>query len=257
MRATGHSFFILLLGVFQAASPSCAFGQAPATPSQRPPKVHLQILNGISPGPVDVAINDQVLFADAGPGQRFSAMGLPENKFKLAVIDKKTGHKKKLQLDLEEGGYYTLLLAGDFKLLAPVSSETPDADPEVRVYATALNNKSEPGQSTVRVRCVNGLISESVKIQGPDNKQWIVAPMQMEVVSGLPPNLYMKASVASAVRSLYLGQDPPAKNIAVVFYPSGDSFGFRAMTEYTPEGVARDVKQKEETTDKEGAARSP
>jgi len=197
------------------------------------------------------------MFSDAVPGQRFSAMGLPENKFKLAVINKQTGHKKTLQLDLEAGGYYTLLLAGDFKLLTPVSSETPEASPEVRVYSTVLNNKNEPGQSSVRVRLVNGLISDSVKIQGPNNQQCIIAPLQMEVISGLPSNLYMKATVGSAVRSLYLGQDPPVKNIAVVFYPSGDNFGFRAMTEYTPEGVAIDVKQKEEITDKEEAARLP
>jgi len=246
MLATRHSFLIILLGFFQAALLSCAFGQTAATPSQRPPKVHLQILNGISPDPVDIAIDGQILFSDARPGQRFSAMGLPESKFQLAVIDKINGHRKTLQLDLEAGGCYTLLLAGDFQLLAPVSSEAPEAAPEVRVYSVVLSNKNEPGQAPVRVRLVNGLISESVKIQGPNNQQCSVAPMQMEVVSGLPPNLHMKASVGSAVRSLYLGQDPPVKNIAVVFYPSGDSFGFRAMTEYTPEGVAPEVEQEEE-----------
>lgn len=217
-----------------------AQGQPQPASAPQTPKAFLQILNGIAPGPIDIEVNGKPLYSGIGPGQRISAFGVPETDLKVSVIDKTTGRRKTVAAKLAEGEYHTLFLAGDFELLAPASA---DGEATYRLFASVMKNDSNGSGNSVRVRLINGLSDKPIEVQGPNGEAWKVAPMTMEVAANLKPNLQLKAGLEKTVRQLYLSQEPPAKNLAIVFYKSGQSFAFRAMPESTAVGLDVDRKR--------------
>jgi len=239
--------------LFTVLTFSGLFAQTPVTGTgsdAKSPEVFLQILNGIAPDPIDIELEGKVIFPSMGPGQRISAFGLLTNKVKLVLVNKKTSARKTIPVDLEKG-HYTLIIAGDFQLI-PEGEKGKDGELPVRVFSSILSNGPTKSEPSVRVRLVNGLADKSILVKGPAGQEWTVSPMQMEVASALPEKLLLEASTdASSRRNLYLGQDSPPKNIAVVFFSSGQTFAFRAMTEFTPEGGAADQRRASEAEKRE------
>jgi hypothetical protein len=218
----------------------------------RKPEIFLQILNGIAPDPIDIEVDGKIRYPGMGPGARISTFPLPSEKTKLVLIDKKSGNRKTLPLELAEG-HYTLIVSGDFQPV-PGGEKLKEGELPVRVITELYSNLTTAARPAVRVHLINGVPDKAVVVKGPGGKSWKIEPMKLEVLSGLPEKLFLEASYEQgAKRSLYLAQESPAKNIAIVFYPAGQNLAFRAMTEFTPEGAAADKKRAEESEKKEAA----
>jgi len=205
-----------------------------AVPANNAPKCHFQILNGISPGPIDIYLDGKLIFPASPPGQRISSIGWPKNKFELRLVDAKSGREIKQNIKLPEGAYTTLILAGDFETLPGQKPLKPDGPPPVRATVQVFSNKLDGGESSVRVRFMNSFVDRSITVKSRNGKSWTIAPMSMTSASGLSGDLYLQAILGDNTQSLYLAQEPPAENISIVFFPSKESFGFRAMVETLP-----------------------
>lgn len=205
-----------------------------APPPVKAPQCHFQILNGISPGPVDIYLDGKLIFPASSPGQRISSLGWPSRKFELRLVEPKSRREIKQDIDLPEGAYATLILSGDFEILPQKKPTEADVPPPVRATVQVLSNQLDSGESGVRVRFVNGLVDRPITVKSRAGKSWTIAPMSMTSASGLNDDLYFQAVLGDKVQSLYLAQQPPAKNISIVFFPSQEGFWFRAMVETLP-----------------------
>ena len=207
-----------------APSPESPPGNAEA------PAAYLQILNGISPSKVSVSLNGQLLYPDIAAGARISSFGIAERRTTLLVSKSGSAEQKEIVLQFPKHGYYTLVLTGDFAPLPAANSPVGKTMPDYRIFAALFPNKKPKGQ-TVDVRLVNGTPGKTIKLLRRGSVQAEAGPWQAAAAVSQPSELYLQAAVGEVRRNLYLAQEPPAQNITVVFYDTGEQLGFRAMTE--------------------------
>jgi len=235
------SHIVLLISV---ANIGLAFCQTNTeATANKSPKCHFQILNGISSGPVDIFLDNKLIFPSSTTGQRISSLGWPSEKFEVRLVDKNSNREKKQVIELGEGNYATLILTGDFQPLPKAENAKPDDPPEVRTFIHTLSNKLEPGEGSIRVRLVNGLVDKPVTVKAGDGKTWTIPPLKIVSATSLPQELRLQASLDNKDTALYLAQKQPAKNISVVFFPANGGLGFRAMVETTPETIKADAQE--------------
>lgn len=218
-----------------AAELSQVHAQNPAASVNSPdsvkePAAHVQILNGISPDEVSLSINGQLLNPGMGPGARITSFGVMEKELKVSLARPATGEQKDIVLKIPKRGYYTLVLTGDFSPLPPITLPGGAKKNDYRVTALLLPN-GKPKGDKVDLRLVNGTNDRTIKILRKGAEQCQAGPGQQAVAASQPAELHLQAVAGETKMDLYLAQEPPASNITVVFYNSGDRLAFRAMTE--------------------------
>jgi hypothetical protein len=220
---------------FLLAAFLCPFVSAqdapPADEGGEKPVAYMQILNGIAPHRVSVAINGQVLYPQLGPGARISSFPVRQPQMQVTVTKLEGGEQKTFDLDFAKPGYYTLCLIGDFSKLPAVRSADGAMKENYKVGAPLLPN-SPSGGDKVNVRLVNGLTDAPVRLSKGNELLCEAAPGKVAVAESLPAaDLLLQATDGRAKTDMAIAQDPPARNITVVFYQGADRLRFRAMTE--------------------------
>jgi hypothetical protein len=195
------------------------------------PVAYMQILNGIAPHRVSVALNGEVLYPQLGPGARISSFAVRQPQMQVTVTKLEGGEQKTFNLDFAKPGYYTLCLIGDFSKLSPVSGADGVMKENYKVAAPLLPN-SPSGGDKVNVRLVNGLTDAPVRLSKGSEILCEAAPGKVAVAEALSAaDLLLQATDGRAKTDLAIAQEPPARNITVVFYQGEDRLRFRAMTE--------------------------
>ena len=224
---------VVFIGVQTLAIP-LTLAQLPSESAQgsadtKDPAAHVQILNGVSPMPINLSVNGQPLYPGLTPGARISSFGIEGGELEISV-SKSEEDKKDFMLKIPRRGYYTLVLIGDFEPLPPIKQPNGKPLPDYRVNALLLPNEKPLGQ-TVELRAVNGSNDGSLKITRDNVTQVEVPAGQFGVAASQPSALLLKALSGDWTTDLYLAQEPPAANITVVFWPDEKGMSFRAMTE--------------------------
>lgn len=224
---------VVFIGVQTVAVP-LTFAQLPSEAALgsadiKSPASHVQILNGVSPMPINLSVNGQPLYPGLTPGARISSFGIEKNELEISVSKNELA-KKDFMLKIPRRGFYTLVLIGDFEPLPPVKQPNDKSLPDYRVNALLLPNEKPLGQ-TVQVRVVNGSNDGNLKITRDNVTQVEVPAGQVDVATSQPAALLLKALSGDWATDLYLAQEPPAANITVVFWPDEKGMSFRAMTE--------------------------
>jgi len=221
--------------VFLFAAGLCPLAPAqeapPADEGGDEPLAYVQILNGIAPHRVSVAINGEELYPQLGPGARISSFPVSQPKMQVTVKKLEGGEHKTFDLDFDKPGHYTLCLIGDFSKLRPVQGADGATKENYKVAAQLLPNSPSDGDK-VNVRLVNGLTDAPVSIFKGNQLLCEALPGKVAVAKSLPAaDLLLQATDGRAKTDMAIAQESPAQNITVVFYQGTDRLRFRAMTE--------------------------
>jgi len=217
--------------------PVAFFAVALAQEPTSPPQSYLQILSGVVPNPVDFVINGKLVFSGATAGQRITAIGIPDHKGEIVMIEKQTGKQLKMQFEFKKDSHNTLIVAGDFQLRDPRSS-----DAGFRLVYRFIENQYQAQSKFVTANILNGICDESVKVSAKDGKEQLVGPIDAVKLSGLPADLMLSAQAYGKKRTLYLGQQGIVRNLALVFFSTPAGMGFKAMAEVTPAATTEENK---------------
>jgi hypothetical protein len=217
----------LLLSVLSADGRA----QEAAPEEEGKPYAYVQILNGIAPPKVALLVDGRVPYPALSPGARITSFGLPKNTWTLKLTKDGSEAEKEFTLKFPRGGFYTVVLTGDFAELPAVASPDGTKKPDHRVKASFLANK-KPGGANIDVRVVNGTTKESVRLLRGGKEQCVAAPGESATAEAQPAkDLFMEAVVGNEKIPLAIAQEDPASNLTIVFYESGSTVGFRAMKE--------------------------
>lgn len=225
--------YALLVSLLSSISASMAVAQDTEVKelNGEQPVAYMQIINGIAPPRISVALNGQLLYPQLGPGARISSFAVRQSQMQVTVKKLPDGEQKTFDLDFSKPGYYTLCLIGDFSELKPIRGVDGMMKRNYRVAALLLPN-SPSGGDKVNVRVVNGLTDATVRISKANEFLCQAGPGKVAMAEGLPAsNLLLQATDGRAELELAIAQKPPARNITVVFHQGADRFRFRAMTE--------------------------
>jgi len=197
---------------------------------------YLQILNGISDGPVDISIDGEVIFPSALPGQRITSVGLKSLEGEISIKKQPNGLEAKFPFKLKTGSYNTLILGGDFTRIKIEDSNSP-----LRLHHQFIENVFERNSSDIQVNFLNGLVDSEIRIFSTDNEVVRLAPLSSAGVKVSGVDLILTCKSNGKTRKLYLAQTGVFRNLAIVFFPTSLGLGFKAMVEHTAQAAAIDA----------------
>lgn len=221
----------LLLTFFLALVPTgVLWAQTPAPETQEKPACYLQILGGIQPNPVDFLIDGKLVFPEAAAGQRITGIPLSSTKGEVTVRDKVFGKDLVIPFNFKANTQNTLLIAGSF------TPEKITDETKSEPIAFLLGENSMPADPRrVSISILNGSKSDSVSVAEKGGNPIKINPLQSATMSNLSTELVLQASFGGSQRNLYLGQEGSVRNLALIFFPNGETVGFKAMVCQVPE----------------------
>lgn len=191
-----------------------------------PPTTQVQIINATSVPSISLSVNGKNSYPDFPQGLYTADAPIATLNARYRALDPKSGASvESAEFKYDANARQSLVILGDFSLSAApgtLAQPGPKAPPPDKPFPPSVifrlySHSSEPGDSPVRLRVLNGMPGKTLKFSSREETREILPGFDYEFKKQ-PPLYEYTAEVDGKPIPVFMRQEDVVRNAMVIFY---------------------------------------